>query len=253
MTLFRPCIDLHQGQVKQIVGGTLTEAGASTNFISNLSAAYYADLYRQHQLAGGHIIALGPNNQQQVLAALAAYPKGMQFGGGVNLDNASDYLDAGASHIIVTSYLFEDGQFSWSRLNAIQSAVGAEHLVLDLSCRKTTKGWMIATDRWQTITDTAINKSTIKELESHCAEFLVHAADVEGLQSGIDSDLVELLGDYCSIPCTYAGGARSLEDLKLVDSLSNGKVDLTIGSALDIFGGRGVSLADCVQWNRQQL
>ncbi len=253
MTLFRPCIDLHQGQVKQIVGGTLTEAGASTNFISNQSATYYANLYRQHQLTGGHIIALGPNNQQQVLEALAAYPKGMQFGGGVNLDNASDYLDAGASHIIVTSYLFEDGQFSWSRLNAIRSAVGAEHLVLDLSCRKTAKGWMIATDRWQTITDTAINKSTIKELESHCAEFLVHAADVEGLQSGIDSDLVELLGDCCSIPCTYAGGARSLEDLKLVHSLSNGKVDLTIGSALDIFGGHGVSLADCVQWNQQKL
>jgi phosphoribosylformimino-5-aminoimidazole carboxamide ribotide isomerase len=253
VTLFRPCIDLHQGQVKQIVGGTLTESGASTNFISSQSAAYYADLYRQHQLTGGHIIALGPNNQQQVLAALAAYPKGMQFGGGVNLDNASDYLDAGASHIIVTSYLFEDGQFSWSRLNAMRAAVGAEHLVLDLSCRKTAQGWMIATDRWQTITNTAINKSTIKELESHCAEFLVHAADVEGLQSGIDSDLVELLGDCCSIPCTYAGGARSLEDLKLVHSLSNGKVDLTIGSALDIFGGRGVSLADCVQWNRQQL
>ena len=253
MTLFRPCIDLHQGQVKQIVGGTLTEAGASTNFISNQSATYYADLYRQHQLTGGHIIALGPNNQQQVLEALAAFPKGMQFGGGVNLDNASDYLDAGASHIIVTSYLFEDGQFSWSRLSAMRAAVGAEHLVLDLSCRKTAQGWMIATDRWQTITDTAINKTTIKELESHCAEFLVHAADVEGLQSGIDSDLVELLGDCCSIPCTYAGGARSLEDLKLVDSLSNGKVDLTIGSALDIFGGRGVSLADCVQWNRQRL
>ena len=251
MTLFRPCIDLHQGQVKQIVGGTLTESGASTNFISSQSAAYYADLYRQHQLTGGHIIALGPNNQQQVLAALAAYPKGMQFGGGVNLDNASDYLDAGASHIIVTSYLFEDGQFSWSRLNAMRAAVGAEHLVLDLSCRKTDKGWMIATDRWQTITNTAIDKNTIKELENHCAEFLVHAADVEGLQSGIDRDLVKLLGDCCSIPCTYAGGATSLEDLKLVDSLSSGKVDLTIGSALDIFGGTGVSLAECVEWNRQ--
>ena len=251
MTLFRPCIDLHQGQVKQIVGGTLTDAGASTNFVSTQSAAYYADLYRQYQLTGGHIIALGPNNQQQVLAALAAYPKGMQFGGGVNLDNAASYLEAGATHIIVTSYLFEDGQFSWSRLDAIRSAVGAEHLVLDLSCRKTDKGWMIATDRWQTITNTAIDKNTIKELEDHCAEFLVHAADVEGLQSGIDRDLVKLLGDCCSIPCTYAGGARSLEDLKLVDSLSNGKVDLTIGSALDIFGGTGVSLAECVEWNRQ--
>ena len=251
MTLFRPCIDLHQGQVKQIVGGTLTDAGASTNFVSTQSAAYYADLYRQYQLTGGHIIALGPNNQQQVLEALAAYPKGMQFGGGVNLDNAASYLEAGATHIIVTSYLFEDGQFSWSRLDAIRSAVGAEHLVLDLSCRKTDKGWMIATDRWQTVTNTAIDKNTIKELEDHCAEFLVHAADVEGLQSGIDRDLVKLLGDCCSIPCTYAGGATSLEDLKLVDSLSSGKVDLTIGSALDIFGGTGVSLAECVEWNRQ--
>ena len=253
MTLFRPCIDLHQGQVKQIVGGTLNEAGANTNFISNQSAAYYADLYRQYQLTGGHIIALGPNNQQQVLQALAAYPKGMQFGGGVNLDNACDYLDAGASHIIVTSYLFEDGQFSWSRLNAMRAAVGAEHLVLDLSCRKTAQGWMIATDRWQTITNTAINKATIEELQSHCDEFIVHAADVEVLQSGIDSDLIELLGECCSMPCTYAGGARSLEDLKLVHSLSNGKVDLTIGSALDIFGGRGVSLADCVECNQQIL
>lgn len=251
MTLFRPCIDLHQGQVKQIVGGTLTDAGASTNFVSTQSAAYYADLYRQYQLTGGHIIALGPNNQQQVLEALAAYPKGMQFGGGVNLDNAASYLEAGATHIIVTSYLFEDGQFSWSHLDAIRSAVGAEHLVLDLSCRKTDKGWMIATDRWQTVTNTAIDKNTIKELEDHCAEFLVHAADVEGLQSGIDRDLVKLLGDCCSIPCTYAGGATSLEDLKLVDSLSSGKVDLTIGSALDIFGGTGVSLAECVEWNRQ--
>ena len=251
MTLFRPCIDLHQGQVKQIVGGTLTDAGASTNFVSTQSAAYYADLYRQYQLTGGHIIALGPNNQQQVLEALAAYPKGMQFGGGVNLDNASSYLEAGATHIVVTSYLFEDGQFSWPRLDAIRSAVGAEHLVLDLSCRKTDKGWMIATDRWQTITNTAIDKNTIEELEDHCAEFLVHAADVEGLQVGIDRDLVKLLGDCCSIPCTYAGGARSLEDLKLVDALSHGKVDLTIGSALDVFGGNGVSITDCVQWNRQ--
>ena len=252
MTAFRPCIDLHQGQVKQIVGGSHTDSGADTNFISSHDAAYYAQLYREHKLTGGHVIALGPNNQQQVLKALKAYPNGMQFGGGVNLENASSYLEAGASHIIITSYLFENGEFSWSRLEAIKAEVGADRLVLDLSCRRTDNGWMIATDRWQTITNTAVDQQTLGELEKHCAEFLVHGADVEGLQAGIDQELVSLLGDCCHLPVTYAGGARSLEDLKLVQTLSQGKVDLTIGSALDIFGGSGVTLDDCINWNQLQ-
>jgi phosphoribosylformimino-5-aminoimidazole carboxamide ribotide isomerase len=252
LTAFRPCIDLHQGQVKQIVGGSLTDSGANTNFISSHDAAYYAQLYRERNLTGGHVIALGPNNQQQVLQALNAFPKGMQFGGGVNLENASSYLEAGASHIIVTSYLFVDGEFSWSRLDAIKAEVGADNLILDLSCRKTDSGWMIATDRWQTITNTPVDQQTLAELETHCAEFLVHGADVEGLQAGIDEDLVRLLGNCCNLPVTYAGGARSLEDLELVKTLSQGKVDLTIGSALDIFGGSGVSLEDCINWNQSQ-
>ena len=252
MTIFRPCIDLHEGKVKQIIGGSLTANGAETNFVSDRDATYYASLYREHNLRGGHIISLGPNNQQSALRALTAFPQGMQYGGGVNLENASEFLEAGASHVIVTSHLFESGEFSWSRLEAIKSAVGADRLVLDLSCRKTDNGWMIATDRWQTITDTPVNQQTIEKLESHCAEFLVHAADVEGLQAGIDSDLVSLLGQCCSLPCTYAGGARSLQDLQLVDSLSKGRVDLTIGSALDIFGGSGITLADCIQWNASQ-
>ena len=251
MTAFRPCIDLHQGQVKQIVGGSLTDDGADTNFVSQYDATYYAELYRQHNLTGGHVIALGPNNQQQVINALAAYPNGLQFGGGVNLENASSYLAAGASHIIVTSYLFDQDEFSWARLEAIKAEVGAQHLVLDLSCRKTDQGWMIATDRWQTITNTAVNAETISELENHCAEFLVHAADVEGLQGGIDKELVRLLGESCTLPCTYAGGARSLQDLALVESLSNGAVDLTIGSALDIFGGTGVTIEQCINWNNR--
>ena len=251
MTAFRPCIDLHQGQVKQIVGGSLTDDGADTNFVSQYDATYYAELYRQHNLTGGHVIDLGPNNQQQVLNALAAYPNGLQFGGGVNLENAASYLTAGASHIIVTSYLFDQSAFSWARLEAIKAEVGAEYLVLDLSCRKTNQGWMIATDRWQTITNTAVNAETISELENHCAEFLVHAADVEGLQGGIDKDLVKLLGESCTLPCTYAGGARSLQDLALVESLSNGAVDLTIGSALDIFGGTGVTIEQCINWNNR--
>ena len=253
MTAFRPCIDLHQGKVKQIVGGSLSDTGVKTNFVSSFDAAYYAKLYQQNQLGGGHVIALGPNNQQQVLEALAAYPNGLQFGGGVNLENAANYLAAGASHIIVTSYLFENGEFCWPRLAAIKAEVGSDRLVLDLSCRRTSSGWMIATDRWQTLTNTPVNQQTITELEQHCAEFLVHGADVEGLQAGIDEDLVTELGKYCTVPVTYAGGARSIADLTLVESLSHGKVDLTIGSALDIFGGDGISLKDCIKWNDRRV
>ena len=251
MTQFRPCIDLHQGKVKQIVGGSLNEQGAATNFISQYDAAYYAEIYRQHDLRGGHVIALGPNNEAEVLKALAAWPKGLQFGGGVNLMNAADYIAAGASHVIVTSYLFDGDEFSWERLAQLKSAVGKDRLILDLSCRKTAQGWNIATNRWQTVTSTVINAETLQQLSEHCAEFLIHAADVEGLQGGIDQELVTLLGQHTSIPVTYAGGARSIDDLVLVDQLSNGKVDLTIGSALDIFGGTGITLQQCIDWNKQ--
>ena len=251
MTLFRPCIDLHQGKVKQIVGGSLNQSGAETNFVSPYDAAHYAELYKQHSLSGGHVISLSPNNKQQALNALSAYPNKLQYGGGVTPDNANEFIEAGASHVIVTSYLFEQGQFSWARLEKIKATVGADRLVLDLSCRKTNDGWMIATDRWQTVTDTAINQQTISQLEQHCAEFLVHAADVEGLQAGIDQELVQRLGEIYSIPCTYAGGAKSVDDLQLVNTLSNGKIDLTIGSALDIFGGSGVTLDECLNWNNQ--
>ena len=250
LTQFRPCIDLHQGQVKQIVGGSLNDEGAATNFVSKYDAAYYANLYRQHDLRGGHVIALGPNNNEQVLQALAAWPQGLQFGGGVNLGNAADYLAAGASHVIVTSYLFDGNEFSWQKLAQLTELVGRDKLILDLSCRRTEQGWFIATNRWQTITHTQVNAETLAKLAHYCAEFLIHAADVEGLQAGIDRDLVRLLGQHVTIPVTYAGGARSLEDLQLVAELSQGKVDLTIGSALDIFGGQGITLAECIDWNK---
>ena len=251
MTQFRPCIDLHQGQVKQIVGGSLSDRGADTNYISDHDAPYYAELYRQHDLGGGHVIALGPGNQAQAEAALSAWPGGMQYGGGVTPDNAGSFLKAGASHVIVTSFLFEGKRFSWDRLAAMESAVGAHHLVLDLSCRRSQSGWLIATNRWQTVTETPVDADSLSGLAEHCAEFLVHAADVEGLQGGIDEELVAVLGEHCPIPVTYAGGARSLEDLERVEQLSGGRVDLTIGSALDIFGGSGVTLEDCIAWNQR--
>jgi len=250
LTQFRPCIDLHQGKVKQIVGGSLNDEGADTNFISPYDSAYYAQLYRDNSLTGGHVIALGPGNKEAVLKALATWPQGLQFGGGVNHENAAEFLEAGASHLIVTSYLFENGQLSSDRLEQIKRETGTERLVLDLSCRRTDSGWNIATDRWQTITNTQIDQATLAELAGHCSEFLIHAADVEGLQAGIDQELVTLLGEIATIPVTYAGGARSIDDLELVNRLSKGKVNLTIGSALDIFGGSGITLDECIEWNK---
>ncbi|BFM51272.1 phosphoribosylformimino-5-aminoimidazole carboxamide ribotide isomerase [Marinomonas sp. THO17] len=252
MTQFRPCIDLHQGKVKQIVGGSLNDAGATENFISEHNAEYYARLYREQGLTGGHVIALGKGNKDEAMNALRAYPNGLQYGGGVKDTNAASYLQAGASHVIVTSYLFEEGEFSWDRLDKMKRETGTDRLVLDLSCRRTAEGWFIATDRWQTITSTQVNHDNLVELANHCDEFLIHAADVEGLQAGIDEDLVSLLGQACPVAVTYAGGARSLQDLQRVHELSEGKVDLTIGSALDIFGGKGVTLEECILWNQSQ-
>lgn len=252
MTQFRPCIDLHEGQVKQIVGGSLTDEGAATNFVSERDAAWYAELYRQHALTGGHVISLGSGNGDQAKAALSAWPGGLQYGGGVTTENAFEFLDAGASHVIVTSFLFTDGELNWERLRELRQRVGSDRLVLDLSCRRTSNGWNIATNRWQTVTQCRVAEENLGKLSEHCAEFLVHAADVEGLQGGIDAELVEMLGRCCDVPVTYAGGARNLDDLEQVKQLSNGGVDLTIGSALDIFGGQGVTLQACIDWNRQQ-
>jgi len=252
VTIFRPCIDIHEGQVKQIVGGSLNEQGAKTNFVSNKDAAWYAELYQKHGLEGGHVISLGQGNQAQAKLALSAWPNGLQYGGGVTLENAASYLEAGASQVIVTSWLFEDKQFSWARLEQLKQEIGKERLVLDLSCRKVGEQWFIATNRWQTITDTAVSGDTLNKLKDYCAEFLIHAADVEGLQAGIDEALVSHLAKHSDIPMTYAGGARNLDDLAQVKALSEQKIDLTIGSALDIFGGQGVTLEACIAWNQAQ-
>lgn len=254
MTRFRPCIDLHQGKVKQIVGSSLSDSGDGlrTNFVSEHEAAWYAGLYRQDGLTGGHVILLGPGNEAAAHSALAAYPGGLQVGGGIRPCSSAEYLDAGASHVIVTSYLFEaDGRFSETRLEKMVKAAGRERLVIDLSCKATAQGWTVAMNRWQTLTDLHVTPAVLRSLAGSCAEFLIHAVDVEGKCEGIDEALVRFLGEHSPIPATYAGGIRDLEDLRRVDALSGGRVDGTIGSALDLFGGSGARYADCVAFNRR--
>jgi len=255
LRVFRPCIDLHEGKVKQIVGGTLAGPAEAlrTNFVSDKSSADFASLYRNDGLRGGHVILLGPGNEIAAREALAAYPGGLQLGGGVNADNAAGWLDAGASHIVVTSWLFQAARVDFDRLARLERAVGKERLVLDLSCRRRGDDYWVVTDRWQTFTDLAISEASLARLSESCAEFLVHAVDVEGLCLGVDAELVEKLAAWSPIPSTYAGGAKSLDDLEQVSQISQDRVDLTIGSALDIFGGSGVRYADAVAFNRRKL
>lgn len=251
--MFRPCIDLHEGKVKQIVGGTLgAPADLRTNFVSEKPAAWFADLYRRDGLAGGHVIMLGPGNDHEARSALAAFPGGLQIGGGINSGNAPGWLDAGASHVIVTSWVFREGRVDWERLEQLVKTIGKDKLVLDLSCRRRGENYFVVTDRWQKFTELIVNEETLRKFSASCAEFLVHAVDVEGLCNGIDPELVTRLGQWTPIPMTYAGGARSISDLSEVTRLGGGKVDLTIGSALDIFGGTGVKYADCVRFNHSQ-
>ncbi|MDQ8182531.1 phosphoribosylformimino-5-aminoimidazole carboxamide ribotide isomerase [Pelagicoccus sp. SDUM812005] len=251
---FRPCIDLRNGKVVQIVGGTLSDSSESsveTNFESEMAPADFARMYQRDGLTGGHVIALGPGNKEAALSALAAYPGGLQYGGGVTAENAGEYLEAGASQVIVTSYVFRDGKVDFGRLEKLVSETGKERLVLDLSCRARDGQYWVVTDRWQNFTSTCVDADTIAELGKYCCEFLVHGVDVEGRMSGIEEDLVRMLGANCELPMTYAGGARSLEDLDRVESLGGGKVDLTIGSALDVFGGQ-VAYADVIAWHRSR-
>ncbi|KAJ3998994.1 Phosphoribosylformimino-5-aminoimidazole carboxamide ribotide isomerase [Lentinula boryana] len=243
-SVFRPCIDLHGGQVKQIVGGTLSDTNPNdlkTNFVSQKPSAEFSRLYRSHNLQGGHVIKLGPGNDEAAKEALAAWPGGLQIGGGVTDENAMKWLDAGASKVIVTSFLFPNSKFSLQRLEAISSTVGKDRLVVDVSCRRIGAKWFVAMNKWQDLTEMEVCQDSLDLLSEYCSEFLVHAADVEGLCQGIDENLVMKLGEWCRIPVTYAGGAQNISDLGLVNRLSKGRVDLTYGryetSSLDIFGG----------------
>ncbi|KAK4937946.1 Enzyme that catalyzes the fourth step in the histidine pathway [Elasticomyces elasticus] len=292
MTRFRPCIDLHAGQVKQIVGGTLstTESDLKTNYVSSHPAGYFAQLYRDADLLGAHVIMLGPGNDSVAKEALAAWPGRLQVGGGITDANAREWIEAGAERVIITSFLFPNGRFSLDRLKSVLASLDNDtsKLVIDLSCRRKGETWFVAMNKWQTITEMEITKGksrrlcitltttscpaqgelcraehfiplsqaelthrteSIRMLEPYCSEFLIHAADNEGLQQGIDTELVHRLAEWCGIPITYAGGARTVDDLDLVKQCSGGKVDLTIGSALDVFGGTGARFEDCVRWN----
>ncbi|KAK3043509.1 hypothetical protein RJ639_002088 [Escallonia herrerae] len=272
---FRPCIDIHkiylmfttyvvtcvtsfQGKVKQIVGSTLLDSkeGGSTlvtNFESDKSAAEYATLYKEDGLPGGHVIMLGadPLSTSAAIEALLAYPGGLHVGGGINSSNALTYIDKGASHVIVTSYVFNNGRMDLERLEELVDLVGKKRLVLDLSCRKKEGKYAIVTDRWQKFSDVYLDEKVLDFLSLNADEFLVHGVDVEGKKLGIDEELVELLGRYSPIPVTYAGGVTVMADLERIKVAGVGRVDATVGSALDIFGGN-LAYKDVVAWHRQE-
>ncbi len=243
---FRPCIDIHNGKVKQIVGGSLLDQGnqAKENFVSEQDASFYAEYYKEKGIRGGHIILLNPPSseyygatREQAQKALQAYPGGLQIGGGITDENAMDYIENGASHVIVTSFVFKDGKINWENLEKLVKAVGKERVVLDLSCRKKDGVYYVVTDRWQKFTKEVLNVDTLERLGQYCDEFLVHAVDVEGKASGVEKELAEMLGNYGRIPVTYAGGIGSYEDIETLKKLGKNKLDVTIGSALDLFGG----------------
>lgn len=243
---FRPCIDIHNGKVKQIIGSTLKDKGdsAAENFVSEKDAGYYADLYKKNHLTGGHIILLNSKDsmyyedtKRQAVKALAEFKNGMQVGGGITDENAMEFIEAGASHVIITSFVFKDGRVDYENLKKISSRVGKERLVLDLSCRSRNGRYYVVTDRWQKFTDEEVNEALLDKLSAHCDEYLIHAVDVEGKNAGIDKELVKMLGTWNGISMTYAGGIRSMEDIEKLETYSDGRIDFTIGSALDIFGG----------------
>jgi phosphoribosylformimino-5-aminoimidazole carboxamide ribotide isomerase len=251
---FRPCIDLHNGKVKQIVGSSLQDDEPNklqTNYIADKSSAHFAEMYRSDNLTGGHIIKLGPGNDEAARTALQTWPGGMQIGGGITFENAPEWLDCGASHIIVTSCVFNQGKVDRDYLKKLVGRVGRNRLVLDLSCRKREGRYYIVTDRWQKFTEVMITAETLEEFAGSCDEFLIHAADVEGKCEGVEVDLIEKLGRWVTLPTTYAGGVRGIEDMELVNDIGGGCLDVTIGSALDIFGGSGITYREAAALNRR--
>lgn len=243
---FRPCIDIHNGKVKQIVGGSLKDEGnkAKENFVSEFDASYFANLYKKENLKGAHVIMLNAADSEyyeatkaQAMLAIRTYPGALQVGGGITAENAKEYIGNGADKVIVTSYVFKDGEIQYENLKKLIEAVGKEHIVLDLSCRKKNDKFFIVTDRWQKFTNVEVTYKVLDELSAYCSEFLIHAVDVEGKQQGIDTELIAYLGAWDGIPITYAGGIHTYENIQTIDRLGQGKIHVTVGSALDLFGG----------------
>lgn len=246
---------MHHGKVKQIVGSTLSNESPDrlkTNFISEYSSAHYAEMYRRDHLYGGHVIMLGAGNENAARDAFQAFPQGLQVGGGITSDNACYWLDQGAAAVIVTSYVFQNGKILADRLEEMQALVGRDKLVIDLSCRKKGDSYYVVTDRWQKFTDSIISPETLDYFSKFCFEFLIHAADVEGKCQGIAEDLVANLADWSPLPTTYAGGIRDLKDFERIKELGKNRLDVTVGSGLDIFGGSTMTYSEAVAFNRQQ-
>ena len=243
---FRPCIDIHNGKVKQIVGGSLTDYKdkAQENFVSEKDSRFYAEMYKRDGLTGGHIILLNGKDspyydatKEQALLAIESYRGGLQVGGGINVNNAKSYLEEGASHVIVTSFVFKDGNINYDNLIRLSRVTGKDRLVLDVSCRKKDGKYYIVTDRWQKFTDVALSEDVFYRLADYCDEFLIHAVDVEGKANGIEEELAEMMGKLAGFKMTYAGGISTMKDIEKLKSLGKGAIDFTVGSALDIFGG----------------
>jgi len=240
--------------VKQIIGGSLRDDGPGPreNYVSDRGAGWFAEKFRDDRLAGGHVIRLGAGNDEAAREAVGAWPGGLQLGGGICGENAGQWLDAGAGQVIVTSWLFdEEGTFLDSRLRELAGQIGAERLVVDLSCRRTADGWTVAMNRWQTLTTLDVTHEALDAIAPYCAEFLVHAADVEGLCQGVDEELAAHLGAWAGRPITYAGGVATMDDVRKIEQVSGGRVDVTVGSALDLFGGSGVTYGELIEWNRR--
>ena len=257
MAEFRPCIDIHNGKVKQIVGATLKDEGdkAKENFVSEMDADYYAGIYKEYGLPGGHVILLNAKDspyyeatKSQAKKALEAYPGGLMVGGGITDESAADFLDMGASHVIVTSFVFRDGRINMDNLEKLKKAVGKDRIVLDLSCKSKGQEYYVVTDRWQKYTDVVFNEELFSSLSDYCDEYLVHAADVEGKSAGLDAKVLALLSKI-NHTVTYAGGISSYEDVKLLVEEGKERVNFTVGSKLDLFGGNLTikGILECIQ------
>ena len=249
---FRPCIDLHNGSVKQIVGGTLTDQNnPKVNFFSDYSPSFFAKMFADYNLQGGHIIKLGANNDEAAKEAIKAWPKGLQIGGGITIDSAKEWLNLGASKVIITSCVFEKNNLNIKKLEKIVEEVGRENITLDLSCRKKEEKYFVVTNKWQTFTDLEVEKKSLQMLSEYCSEFLIHSVDLEGLMSGIDINLINIIKES-PLQCVYAGGVHSFEDLDIIKEIGKDKIDVTIGSALDIYGGN-LKFKEIINYFNQKL